>query len=65
MAHRAPYHQRGANIVLIRCKVSRKNISHIKLEVIRTGVFCLKMAKQTEGKIIVDIIRKDESTQLL
>ena len=68
VAYRAPYHRRGGDIFLVRCKMSRKNVSHTKLEVIRTGVyFFLKLAKQTRGKIIVgpDIIRKDESTQLL
>ena len=67
VAHRAPYQQRGVNIFLVRCKMSHKNVSHIKLEVIRTVVYFPQMTKQTRGKIIVglDIIRKDESTQLL
>ena len=38
VAHRVPYHRRGINILLIRCKVSHKNISHIKLEVMRREV---------------------------
>ena len=53
-----------------RCNIfpvrSHKNMSHIKLDLIKTGVyFFLKMAKQTKGKIIADIIGKDKSTQLL
>ena len=43
-------------------------MSHIKLELIRTGVYVfLKMVKQTKGKIkiIADIIGKNKSTQLL
>ena len=59
----APYHQRDGNIFLIQCKVYCKNISHIKLDFIRMGLyFFLSMAKQTKGKIIADIIKKDEST---
>ena len=64
-AHRVPYHQRGANIFLILCQVSHKNISHIKLKVMRTRVllhfsdiFFFKMAKQTKAKILVDIIKR-------
>ena len=53
--HWAPYHWRGAKIFLVRCQVSRKNVSHLKVKVRRTGVSCsviffLKMAKQTKGK---------------
>ena len=62
VAHQGPCLRRGGNILLYSA-VSCKNISHTKLEVIRMEVyFFLNMVKQTKGKIIVDIIRKDEST---
>ena len=43
-------------ILSVRCNIfpvrSRKNMSHIKLELIRTGVyFFLKMVKQTKGNL--------------
>ena len=73
VANWAPYYQPSANIFpcifLIWCRVFRKSISHIKLKVIRTGerecILFLKKVKPTERKIIVDIIIKDESTQIL
>ena len=52
VAHRAPYHRRGAKIFVKGCQASRKNKRFIKLEVVRTGVLLLFSVKS--------IIQKDD-----